>query len=88
MRYFFHTINGSRDLDTEGTELGSLASARQHAVQYAAACMADDPDMLWRADTFRVEVKDADDVLLFSIVTRGLEASRTPNESAPGSSGS
>lgn len=74
MRYFFHTADGSRDRDTEGAEYPNYAAARKAAIKFAADCMSDDPDLLDDSHDFRVEVTNADDMLLFTVVTMALGA--------------
>lgn len=45
-RYFFHTVDGGRDFDQEGTELPNDAAARKAAIRFAGAVMHDEPDVL------------------------------------------
>jgi hypothetical protein len=70
VRYFFHTINGDREPDLDGTNLPGLDAARKMAVIYSAQMLADDPHYLWTANDFRVEVSDAHNRLLFTVVTQ------------------
>ncbi|TPG42558.1 hypothetical protein EAH79_01335 [Sphingomonas koreensis] len=74
MRYFFHTADGSRDRDTEGTELDSPRAAKAEAIKFAGHCIADQPDVLFDARDFRVEVTDTNATLLFTIVTLAIDA--------------
>jgi hypothetical protein len=73
MRYFFHTADGSRDRDTDGTELPDLAAARRQAIIYAGDCMSDDPGILGDRD-FRVEVTDENDLMLFTVITLAVNS--------------
>ncbi|KQM49318.1 hypothetical protein ASE69_11135 [Sphingomonas sp. Leaf208] len=68
MRYFFHTADGSRDRDMEGTELPDHRAARIEATKFAGACMNDNPNELWETGDFRIEVTDERDTLLFAII--------------------
>jgi hypothetical protein len=73
-RYYFHTVDGGRDRDHEGTELKDLASARVQAIKFTGDIMSDQPEVLWDGRDFRVEVTDDDDTLLFTIITLAVNA--------------
>jgi hypothetical protein len=76
MKYYFHTADGSRDRDTDGTELPNLAAARRQAIIYAGDCMSHDPEILNESD-FRVEVTDENDLLLITVITLAVNAPAT-----------
>ncbi len=57
-RYFFHTADGSRERDEEGTELPDHNAARREAIKLAGAVLSEQPDVLWHSRDFRVEVTD------------------------------
>jgi hypothetical protein len=73
-RFFFHHTDGKFDPDNEGTEFPDLATARVEAVRYAAELVRDRPDEVWAGDTFRIEVSDEDNMLLYTVVILGLDA--------------
>lgn len=73
MHYYFHTADGSRDRDEEGMDLPDHNAARRQAITYAGECMHYEPDILANRD-FRVEVTDADDKLLFTVITLAIDA--------------
>ncbi len=73
-RYFFHTADGSRDRDLDGTELASAAAARVEAIRYAGHVISDEPDRLLDGRDFRVEVTGEDGALLFTIITLAVDA--------------
>ena len=75
-RYHFHSADGSRDPDLEGTELENDQAAQQAAVAYAGAMLKDDPMLLWEKGSWRVEVTDEEGVLLFTVVTLAMDAPR------------
>ena len=52
-RYFFHTANGSRERDEEGTELLDHNAARREAIKLAGAVLSEQPDVLWGHRDFR-----------------------------------
>ena len=79
-RYFFSTANGARHADDEGLELPSIAAARVAAIQHAGAIMADEPDVLWDGQDFRVEVTDHEGMMLFTVIAITVDA---PVVSAP-----
>ena len=68
-RYFFDTANGSRFHDDDGMELADRRDARLYAVKFAGACIADDPALLETVTDFRVEVRDSDGLMLFTVTT-------------------
>ncbi len=73
-RYFFHTADGSRARDNEGTELPHQRAARTEAIKFAGAILNNDPDVLWDGRDFRVEVTDDSDLLLFTIIMLAVDA--------------
>ena len=72
--YFFHTADGTRDLDREGTQLPDNAAARKEAIKFAGALMHDQPDILWDGRDYRVEVTNRAGDLLFTIVMLSIDA--------------
>jgi len=68
-RYFFDTANGSRFHDTDGVEMADRREARIYAVRFAGECIADDPELLETVTDFRVEVRDSDGLMLFTVTT-------------------
>ena len=72
--YFFHTADGDRDLDKEGTELPDNAAARKAAIKFAGAVMHDDPDVLWDGHDYRVEVTNQTGDLLFTVIMLSIDA--------------
>lgn len=77
-RYHFHSADGSRDPDPEGTELPDDAAAQLAAVQFAGEVLRDDPDKLWQAGQWRVEVTDDAGVLLWTVITLAIDAPKPP----------
>lgn len=73
-RYFFHTVDGGRDRDQEGTELSDNAAARKAAIRFAGAVLHDEPDVLWDGRDYRVEVTNEAGDLLFTIVMLSIDA--------------
>ena len=73
-RYFFHTADGARTRDTEGSELENHHVARVEAIVYAGARLKEDPDLLWDGRDFRVEVTDQAGMLLFTVITLAVDA--------------
>ena len=73
-RYFFHTADGTRERDHEGTELPDQAAARIAAIRLTGALISDRPDYLWDGRDFRVEVMTERGDLLFTIITLAVDA--------------
>lgn len=57
-RYFFHTEDGVRIEDDEGTPLPSDAAARLEAVRIMGELLRERPQAFWDHRTFRVTVAD------------------------------
>jgi len=73
-RYFFDAANGSCHSDLEGAELASTAEARSYAIRYAGQSLSDDPALLAGEEDFRVEVRDSERLLLFTVTIFVTEA--------------
>lgn len=78
--YFFHTADGERHRDPSGVDLPDDAAARVEAIRFTGAIMADEPDVLWDGRDFRMEVVDAAQRLLFTIITLAVDAPRFEGE--------
>lgn len=75
-RFFFHTLDGGRHEDAEGTELPDIAAARVAAVRYGGALLSDDPEILWNGGELRIEVTDELRRLVATIVMLAVDGSR------------
>lgn len=73
-RYYFNQIDGEFKPDDEGLELASMHDARLEAVRYAGEVLRDHPSLVWKGDDFRVEVTDAQQLLLFTVIVVGMNA--------------
>lgn len=82
-RFFFHTADGSRKRDEEGTELADLAAARIEAIRFTGMVLAGEPHHLWFHQDFRVEVTDETGLLLFTIITLAIDAPATATNVLP-----
>jgi hypothetical protein len=76
-RYFFTTADGTREPDLDGTELPDVASARVEAIKYAGEVLSDHPEIIWDGEDFRVEVSDANGLVLFTVVTMAMNSPST-----------
>ena len=72
-RYFFHTRNGTQDIDRCGHELPDRTAARREAVRYSGALLRDDPDLMVRDDELRVTVTDEDGALSCAIIILAVD---------------
>ena len=68
-RYFFDTENGSKFHDRNGVDLADMHQARLYGVKLAGDCVSDDPGLLEAISDFRVEVRNDDGLLLFTVTT-------------------
>jgi hypothetical protein len=74
MRYFFNLAGSIYDPDNDGIELANHYEARIMAVTQAAELMRDQPHVVWTGDEFRVEVTNADQMLLFTLIVVGVDS--------------
>ena len=74
-RYFFHTEDGRRLSDAEGTDLPDERTARNEAVCLLGQLMREDPEGFWAHGSFRLTVADAAGETLFVLY---LKATVTP----------
>lgn len=73
-RYYFHTLDGARDIDRLGHELPDDAAARHEAVRYAGGLLADDPTIVVGDEALRVNVTNEDGDLSCSIIILAVDA--------------
>ena len=74
MRYFFNIDGAVSDPDEEGIELPTITEARTEAVRFAAEYLRERPETAWLGDEFRVEVTNADSLILFTFIAIGVDA--------------
>lgn len=74
MLFFFHLAGAVCDPDDEGVELLTIADARIEAVRLASGMLKERPEIAWLGEEFRVEVSDAEQVLLFTFIAMGVDA--------------
>ena len=74
MRYFFNIAGAVSDPDEEGIELPTISEARIEAVRFASEYLRDRPEAAWLGDEFRVEVTNADSLILFTFIAIGVDA--------------
>ena len=72
-RYIFDAA-GACGPDLNGTELPDHHAARQAAVKYAALLVSENPDLA--LESFRVDVRDASYMRLYTVVITVFDASR------------
>ena len=73
-RFYFHTEDGRRFPDDEGTELANTAAAKDEATRILGEILKDDSEMLWATKDLRITVQDADHLTLFIIDTSVVES--------------
>ena len=74
MLYFFNLAGAIYDPDVEGIELPSMSAARIEAAKHAAELLHDSPDLVWKGDELRVEVTDASQLVLFTVIVLGVDS--------------
>ena len=76
-RFHFNVLDGTAFIDKTGVELASLNEAKREAMRYAGAMLADSagvsrPDREWR-----VEVVDAQGLMLFRLAISMVDPPET-----------
>jgi hypothetical protein len=66
-RYFFHLEHVRVVRDGEGSEHADLEAAKLHAVKTIAGALANEPEVFWDSDVFRMTVSQRDGLALFAI---------------------
>ena len=74
MLCFFNLAGAVHDPDRDGQEMASLSAARVEAARFAGELIRDTPDMVWRGEEVRVEVTDAKQLVLFTVIVMGVDA--------------
>ncbi|MDB5426484.1 MAG: hypothetical protein JWR47_3116 [Phenylobacterium sp.] len=80
-RYFFHTEDGRRFPDEEGTELADAAAARDEAAAIFGELLKERPQDLWRGGGLRLTVTDETGLILYVL---DMNAVASPSASAAG----
>jgi hypothetical protein len=78
MLFFFNKAGAVYDPDVDGIELLTFAEARVQAVRFAAETLRDRPELAWLGEEFRVEVTDQNQLVLFTVITVGIDAPAAP----------
>jgi hypothetical protein len=73
-RYFFNQYDGLFKPDDSGLEFATIDHARVEAVRYAGEVLRDHPTLVWTGEDFRVEVTDAKQLVLFTVIVVGIDA--------------
>ena len=79
--YFFNLAGALYDADVKGIELPSMGAARIMAAQHAGEILRDRPDVVWQGEELRVEVTDAQQLVLFTLIVLGVDAPAGNNKS-------
>jgi hypothetical protein len=71
---FFNLAGAIYDPDDEGLEVASMGAARAEAARFIAEIIRDKPDLIWAGEEIRVEVTDARQLILFTIIVVGVDS--------------
>lgn len=74
MLYFFNVAGAEDGPDGQGVELAQMNDARMVAARHAGELLADRPDLAWAGEPLRVEVTDANRLILFTVMVLGTNA--------------
>jgi hypothetical protein len=83
MLCFFNLAGAAYDPDVEGMELPSIVEARLEAARYIGEVIRDRPNLVWAGEEVRVEVTDARQLILFTIIVLGVDAPSSPQSDRP-----
>lgn len=72
--YHFHVHDGYELPDREGHDLPDLAAARRFAVRLCGELIRDHADAFWTHGDWRMDVTDADGLMLFALHFSAIEA--------------
>jgi len=75
-RYFFHVIDGSSELDSEGTELPDMVAVRSEAVRTAGEMLASEDADLFRDHPWQMSVVDESGATVLSLSFEAKEYDR------------
>ena len=67
-RFFFHTTNGKLTTDAEGIDLPDASAAQTAAIKLAGELLQGAPDWLRETKDLKVDVTDANEVRLFTVL--------------------
>ena len=74
MLYFFNIAGAIYDPDVEGVELATMSDARVAAARHAGELLRDRPGVIWEGEELRIEVTDARQLVLFTLIVMGVDS--------------
>ena len=77
-RYFFHVVDGTVSIDTDGTELRGLPEAHSQAIAMAGEIMRDARRKFWTGNDWQMHVTDDSKRTLFKLKFSAEEAEEFP----------
>ena len=84
MLFFFNLYGSINERDIKGVALQSLEHARLEAVRYLGVLMREQPGSIAQGEGLRVEVTNADRVVLFTVLVFGTAPANVDLTSIPG----
>jgi hypothetical protein len=75
--FFFHTRDGQRLRDEEGSDCEDLMAARRSAVALASSMANDNPELVLEHASFSVEVTDVTGQTVFLVEINAIEGGRS-----------
>jgi hypothetical protein len=82
MKCFFHLAGALQDPDDHGAEIATLGDARILAAKHLAEIIRDQPEAVWAGEELRMEVTDERHLVLFTIITFGVDAAAVAGQPA------
>lgn len=73
-RYYFHTQDGSVEIDDDGEDLADFAAAKLEAVRLFGGIIRDQPEDFWSTKSLKLMVTDQEGVLLFALDLSAVES--------------
>ena len=79
-RYYFHTCDGTQDIDRIGHELPDDDAARREAVRYGGGLLCDNPDIVGCDDELRITVTKEDGSLSCAVIVLAVDANHVRDD--------
>lgn len=80
MLCFFNLAGAAYDPDVIGMEMATIDEARIQAARFMGELIRDKPNLAWAGEEMRVEVTDESQLVLFTVITFGVDSPAAMHE--------
>jgi len=77
-RYFFHLCDGTQEIDAYGNDFDDDAAALREAIRFGGELLSDDPGILVRDDSLRINVTNESGELSCALIVQIVDANWRP----------